>query len=1781
MEQLDASSTAKQHSHLKQRRTGNHSRDNDSLTSCSSNDSHSFHNVPSKASKVSSGLTYCWQNLNVYGVKKSGFISRKKEEIHILKDVSGLCKAGQFLAIMGASGAGKTTMLNVLTFRALKLRQTGTIAVNGHMADSVTIAAVSAYVQQLDLFTGVFTVREQLNFCAQLRMGKGVKEKFRKTRVEEVMQELSLTKCADTLIGVPGRIKGISGGEKKRLAFACELITDPMMLLCDEPTSGLDSFMALNVMNSMKNLTSKGKTVISTIHQPSSEVFALFDRLLILAEGRVAFLGDVKEAHTFFERLGKPCPRNFNPGDHFIYTLAVRAGMEEQSREYIHQVCDDFRDHEGVQLLQNVEKSMQPPTGHDPLVAVKISKDPYRSNFFDQFAALSRRSFYEISRDPVVTIIKTVTAIFFALIFGSIYFGLDPSDPNGVMDISGALFVFITNNTFSYMFPTITVFAAATPLFLREHWNGLYRTDAYFISRNIIELPIYVILPCIFVSINYYMVSLRPEARYFFTHMYIQVLIANTAVSYGYMVSCLADDYNKAVVLSTPLLLPLFLFGGFYVQPGTIPVYLEWISYLSWFKYGYECLMINEWQGLYIEPPNGTVLPPGTMGGDVVLDSLDINSTPSFCAAAAQNVQEELDIFLFYFSLEITEVLPTLRNHEPPILIIHGGDFKNTGKGFISIMGITGLLPFVKKASRPCFLHEFAGKVAAVDTYCWLHKGAFSCAEKLVRGEETDGSRAKNRALAKEMLREGRVREARDCFQRCVDVTSHMARAVMKACRDVNVDVIVAPYEADAQLAYLALEGFADLVITEDSDLLLFGCEKVLFKMDSHGGGVLVEQQKLHLALGLSPDKFSLELFRNVCILSGCDYLPSLPGIGLTKASKFFSLTSNTDVYNVLCKLPTYLKMPQLEVTTQYRTNFVQAVNTFLYQLVFCPRARVLRPLVQYQDGSDWSDHPYAGAHIGHDKALAIALGNIDLQSGQVVDNFDPDQHQARPMKSSCWGKTGDLVAEHLSIWDSAYDKAKVHARYRSHSKSDALKENKLSAFAVNETKKRTNSGEGMSSVDKKITSKPTKPVKVLDIKTLFTKRKREESKTEDDEVTSKETDDLLALYGCKRMTHKRIRPSKSTATLPLDQPPVLNSDEDGEKSLKQELSLNPFAKKLTKTEKQNNSPVNSSSFTPNVKTTHDTDGPVEKTSAETIGSPEPLSMKLITTGASIYGCSLEKRANSNADCQNSSGTASEISRTPVRKNNHIRSQNTSSSSLIAADQKNDKIRATSLTSNKRIVMKSKYFRPIGSSVNEQDHKKSQASSLLDYNSSLSDVDCQGIAPNFPIKPDDASCVDNLSSKIDLPIFSQSDNSSDEPVDDEVATEVQDVLQLHAKTNVCKVENLEKSEPEFDYEGSSERSRKTFQTSESPEKVGRGYQRPKESVEIIDLESLQRKSSTLSQKEISNLSQNYCKTTTLNENSCTFSCSFDSESFGFTPLSQSASELSQGSCKTQESLQDLVNDEELASPLGTSPNQFSKSQIKLRSTEDVCTENILSFIDSKNVEFKKIPNSEGQIINAVDFDTKCNPDASSLILIEAPGRFLTASDDSSTSLGHRKDRPSVERSEDSGSSTPYLSESPTPSGRETPTPAKLETAKPDGREISALSVIDCPAPLCAVSLASSPSESPRPCISESAVHKFPSTSVPSSSKSSNSLERLRTATSTSRVLAPIVNRSNTLSPVTSDGSSSPYFSSATSTSMLSGCRRPGLSRPSRGTKAGTRGKTWRQLDLGEMFAARR
>ena len=219
------------------------------------------------------GILLSWSNLTVKVPAKKprsccpGRSREPEPAKKLLDQVTGQARPGELLAILGASGAGKSTLLNTLAFRNLDgLEVEGKRVANKKAVSTTSLTAVSGYVQQEELFISVLSVTEHLTFQSLVRMPKGLRRSERRERVEEVMKELGLASSADTMIG------DLSGGEKRRLSVASELLTDPKLLFCDEPTSGLDSHMAASVVDLLLGLAAQGRTVVCTIHQPSSQV---------------------------------------------------------------------------------------------------------------------------------------------------------------------------------------------------------------------------------------------------------------------------------------------------------------------------------------------------------------------------------------------------------------------------------------------------------------------------------------------------------------------------------------------------------------------------------------------------------------------------------------------------------------------------------------------------------------------------------------------------------------------------------------------------------------------------------------------------------------------------------------------------------------------------------------------------------------------------------------------------------------------------------------------------------------------------------------------------------------------------------------------------------------------------------------------------------------------------------------------------------------------------------------------------------------------------------------------------------------------------------------------------------------------------------------------------------------------------------------------------------------------------------------------------------------------
>ena len=232
------------------------------------------------------GVQVDWKNISV---------TANADSTRILNNLSGCARPGELLAIMGSSGAGKTTFMNVLTQRNLQgLAISGEISVNGVQVTPDNIYKLSGYIQQDDVFIAAMTVKEHLMFHARMRLST-MSSKAKKIRVNEVAKIMGLERCLATKIGTPGLTKTLSGGELKRVSIATEILNNPPVLFADEPTSGLDSYIALTVMNNLKQLAASGTTILCTIHQPNSDIFETFGNLMLLS-----MVGHHIPLHSFF-----------------------------------------------------------------------------------------------------------------------------------------------------------------------------------------------------------------------------------------------------------------------------------------------------------------------------------------------------------------------------------------------------------------------------------------------------------------------------------------------------------------------------------------------------------------------------------------------------------------------------------------------------------------------------------------------------------------------------------------------------------------------------------------------------------------------------------------------------------------------------------------------------------------------------------------------------------------------------------------------------------------------------------------------------------------------------------------------------------------------------------------------------------------------------------------------------------------------------------------------------------------------------------------------------------------------------------------------------------------------------------------------------------------------------------------------------------------------------------------------------------------------------------------
>ncbi|KAF2399835.1 PIN domain-like protein [Trichodelitschia bisporula] len=345
-------------------------------------------------------------------------------------------------------------------------------------------------------------------------------------------------------------------------------------------------------------------------------------------------------------------------------------------------------------------------------------------------------------------------------------------------------------------------------------------------------------------------------------------------------------------------------------------------------------------------------------------------------------------------------------------------------------MGISGLLPLLQSIQKPCNLKDFSGQTIGVDAYGWLHRGTITCVVELATEKPThkfvdfvmskvrmlkhfgitpymifDGDylpskagtekeRAARRLASKQVglqkLHQGKLSEAHAELQKAIDVTPEMAALLIEELKRHGIPYIVAPYEADSQMAYMERNGFIDAILSEDSDLLVFGAKCLLTKLDKYGNCVMIRRDDFTACRGVSLVGWSDAEFRWMAILSGCDYHPGIDKLGLKTAHRLIRKHRTIDKVLKAIQFDGKLKMPP-----DYHKTFHQAESTFLYQWVFCPKLQSL--LNHTPPGSDVNleDMPYIGAYVEPEIAAGVARGELHPHTKKPL--LVPTGFQNRP----------------------------------------------------------------------------------------------------------------------------------------------------------------------------------------------------------------------------------------------------------------------------------------------------------------------------------------------------------------------------------------------------------------------------------------------------------------------------------------------------------------------------------------------------------------------------------------------------------------------------------------------------------------------------------------------------------------------------------------------------------------------------------------------------------------
>ncbi|KAG8046967.1 hypothetical protein GUJ93_ZPchr0008g11832 [Zizania palustris] len=545
-------------------------------------------------------LSLCFNHVN-YSVdmpaemREQGFTESR---LQLLSDISGAFRPGVLTALVGVSGAGKTTLMDVLAGRKTSGVVQGTITLSGYPKNQETFARISGYCEQTDIHSPNVTVYESILYSAWLRLSSDVDGDTRKMFVEEVMSLVELDVLRNALVGLPG-VSGLSTEQRKRLTIAVELVANPSIIFMDEPTSGLDARAAAIVMRTVRNTVNTGRTVVCTIHQPSIDIFESFDELLLLKRGgQVIYAGELgHHSHKlveYFEAIpGVPkITEGYNPA---TWMLEVSSPLAEANLNinFAEIYANSVLYRKNQELIK--ELSTPPPGYLDLSFPTK-----YSQNFYSQCVANFWKQYRSYWKNPPYNAMRYLMTLLNGLVFGTVFWqkGKNLSSQQDLFNLLGATYAatfFLGAANCITVQPVVSIERA---VFYRERAAGMYSSLSYAFAQASVEVIYNIIQGILYTVIIYSMIGYDWKVDKFFYFMFFIAASFNYFTLFGMMLVACTPSALLANILIT-FALPLWnLFAGFLIVRPAIPVWWRWYYWanpVSWTIYGVVASQFGEY----------------------------------------------------------------------------------------------------------------------------------------------------------------------------------------------------------------------------------------------------------------------------------------------------------------------------------------------------------------------------------------------------------------------------------------------------------------------------------------------------------------------------------------------------------------------------------------------------------------------------------------------------------------------------------------------------------------------------------------------------------------------------------------------------------------------------------------------------------------------------------------------------------------------------------------------------------------------------------------------------------------------------------------------------------------------------------------------------------------------------------------------------------------------------------------------------------------------------------